>query len=77
MKSGATVIPIVISSDKTQLTQFGNKSVYPVYMMLSNLPKEVCCKPSHCGQILLVYLPTMCLSHITNKAAHCFMLVNL
>ncbi|KAH8983327.1 hypothetical protein EDB86DRAFT_2743780, partial [Lactarius hatsudake] len=27
---GTTVIPIIISSDKTQLTQFWSKSAYPV-----------------------------------------------
>ncbi|KAJ7796041.1 hypothetical protein B0H13DRAFT_2392831 [Mycena leptocephala] len=38
---GATIIPIIISSDKTQLTVFGNKTAYPVYMTLGNIPKEI------------------------------------
>ncbi|KAI1784280.1 hypothetical protein LXA43DRAFT_976757 [Ganoderma leucocontextum] len=74
---GATVIPIIISSDKTQLTQFGNKTAYPVYMTLGNLPKDVRCKPSRHGQILLAYLPTTRLLHITNKAARRRTLANL
>ncbi|KAH9896416.1 hypothetical protein C8Q73DRAFT_664234 [Cubamyces lactineus] len=37
---GATIIPIIISSDKTQLTIFGSKTTYPVYMTIGNLPKD-------------------------------------
>ncbi|KAJ7882986.1 hypothetical protein B0H14DRAFT_2565065 [Mycena olivaceomarginata] len=43
---GATIIPILLSSDKTQLTMFGNKSAYPVYMTIGNIPKEIRRKPS-------------------------------
>ncbi|KAI8985007.1 hypothetical protein BD414DRAFT_547770 [Trametes punicea] len=74
---GATVIPIIISSDKTQLTLIGNKSAYPVYMTLGNLPKDIRCKPSRRGQILLAYLPTSRLLHITNKSARRRTLANL
>src|SRR6202041_763924 len=42
--SGATIIPIIISSDKTQLTLFRNKSAYPVYMTIGNIPKDICRK---------------------------------
>ena len=74
---GATIVPIIISSDKMQLTQFGNKSAYPVYMTLCNLPKDIRCNPSRRGQILLAYLPTTRLLHISNKAAWRRMLANL
>ncbi|KAJ3007938.1 hypothetical protein NUW54_g3348 [Trametes sanguinea] len=74
---GATVIPIIISSDKTQLTLIGNKSAYPVYMTLGNLPKDIRCKPSRRGQILLAYLPTSRLLHITVKEARRRTLANL
>ncbi|EJF55616.1 hypothetical protein DICSQDRAFT_175696, partial [Dichomitus squalens LYAD-421 SS1] len=74
---GATVVPIVISSDKTQLTLIGNKTAYPVYMTLGNLPKDVRSKPSRRGQILLAYLPTSKLQHIPNKAARRRTLANL
>ncbi|CDO69799.1 hypothetical protein BN946_scf184766.g44 [Trametes cinnabarina] len=77
MKEGATVIPIIISSDKTQLTLIGNKTAYPVYMTIGNLPKDVRSKPSRNGQILLAYLPTSKLEHITNQAARRRMLANL
>ncbi|KAJ3555685.1 hypothetical protein NM688_g2437 [Phlebia brevispora] len=65
-RPGATIIPIIISSDKTQLTLFRNKTAYPIYMTIGNLPKEIRRKPSHCGQILLGYLPTTKLEHIKN-----------
>ncbi|OJT07538.1 hypothetical protein TRAPUB_1634 [Trametes pubescens] len=76
-RAGGTVIPIIISSDKTQLTVFGNKSAYPVYLTIGNLPKDIRRKPSHRGQILLAYLPTSNLEHITNKAARRRTLSNL
>ncbi|KAJ3859650.1 hypothetical protein EV359DRAFT_50531 [Lentinula novae-zelandiae] len=65
---GATIIPVILSSDKTQVTLFWNKTAYPVYLTIGNLPKEIRRKPSHQGQILLAYLPTSKLAHITNKA---------
>ncbi|TBU37260.1 hypothetical protein BD309DRAFT_995194 [Dichomitus squalens] len=76
-KPGATVVPVIISSDKTQLTTFRNKTAYPIYMTLGNLPKDVRCKPSRRGQILLAYLPTFRLLHIKNKAARRRTLANL
>ncbi|KAI0821718.1 hypothetical protein BC628DRAFT_793206 [Trametes gibbosa] len=77
LRPSATVIPIIISSDKTQLTLIGNKSAYPVYMTLGNLPKDIRAKPSRRGQILLAYLPTTRLDHIKNKAARRRTLANL
>ncbi|KAJ7821262.1 hypothetical protein B0H14DRAFT_2831726 [Mycena olivaceomarginata] len=74
---GATIIPILLSSDKTQLTMFGNKSAYPVYMTIGNIPKEIRRKPSRRAYILLAYLPTSRLAHIKNKAARRRTLANL
>ncbi|KAG1746060.1 hypothetical protein EDD22DRAFT_981986 [Suillus occidentalis] len=59
---GGTIIPIIISSDKTQVTLFRNKSVYP---------------PSRGAHILLAYLPCTRLQHITNKASRRRTLANL
>lgn len=56
-KPGATIIPLIISSDKTQLTLFRNCSAYPVYLTIGNLPKELRRKTSLHGQILVGYLP--------------------
>ncbi|KAJ7847346.1 hypothetical protein B0H14DRAFT_3676386 [Mycena olivaceomarginata] len=66
---GATIIPIIISSDKTQLTVFGNKTAYPVYMTIGNIPKEIRRKPSRRGYVLLGYLPTSRMKNIKNKSA--------
>ncbi|KAJ7707002.1 hypothetical protein B0H14DRAFT_3099614 [Mycena olivaceomarginata] len=74
---GATIIPIIISSDKTQLTVFGNKTAYPVYMTLGNIPKEIRRKPSRRAYILLGYLPTSRLKHIKNKSARRRILANI
>ena len=76
-REGATVIPVIIASDKTQLTLIGNKTAYPVYITIGNLPKRIRSKPSRHGQILLAYLPTSKLEHITNKAARRRTLANL
>ncbi|KAF7326514.1 hypothetical protein MSAN_02508300 [Mycena sanguinolenta] len=74
---GATIIPILLSSDKTQLTMFGNKTAYPVYMTIGNIPKEIRRKPSRRAYILLAYLPTSRLGHIKNQAARRRSLANL
>ncbi|KAG2345890.1 hypothetical protein BDR05DRAFT_1012126 [Suillus weaverae] len=66
---GATIIPVIISTDKTQVTVFRNKTAYPVYLTIGNIPKEIRRKPSRRAQILLAYLPTTRLDHITNKAS--------
>ncbi|KAG1884424.1 hypothetical protein F4604DRAFT_1878757 [Suillus subluteus] len=66
---GATIIPVIISTDKTQVTMFRNKTAYPVYLTIGNILKEIRRKPSQRAQILLGYLPTTRLEHITNKAS--------
>ncbi|KAH9911538.1 uncharacterized protein BXZ73DRAFT_93357 [Epithele typhae] len=77
IKPGGTIIPIIISSDKTQLTVFGNKTAYPVYLTIGNLPKDIRRKPSRRGQILLAYLPTTKLEHVSVKAARSRIQANL
>ncbi|KAJ6533574.1 hypothetical protein B0H19DRAFT_964937 [Mycena capillaripes] len=74
---GATIIPILLSSDKTQLTMFGNRTAYPVYLTIGNIPKEIRRKPSRRAYVLLAYLPTSRLGHIQNKAARRRTLANL
>ncbi|KAF8265448.1 hypothetical protein EI94DRAFT_1858251 [Lactarius quietus] len=66
---GATVIPIIISSDKTLLTLFRGKTAYPIYMGIGNIPKDIRRKPSCSVQLLIGYIPTSKLEGITNQAA--------
>lgn len=68
LNPGATIFPIIISSDKTLLTLFRNKTAYPVYMTIGNIPKEICRKPSCHAYVLLAYLPTTWFENVTNKA---------
>lgn len=68
-KKNATIVPIIISSDKTQLTTFRNKTAYPVYLTLGNLPKNIRHKLSRQGQILLGYLLSSTMSPIRNHDA--------
>ncbi|KAI0027825.1 hypothetical protein K488DRAFT_60342 [Vararia minispora EC-137] len=65
-KPGATIVPLIVSSDKTQLTQFRNRSAYPVYLTLGNIPKETHRKPSRQAQLLLGYFPVTSMEHIKN-----------
>lgn len=74
---GATIIPIILSSDKTQITNLGQKSAYPVYMTIGNLPKEIRRKPSWNAHVLLAYLPVAKLNHITNDESRRRMSNNL
>lgn len=72
-----TIIPIFISSDKTRVVAFGTKTAYPVYLTIGNIPKELRRKPSQQTHILLGYLPTTPLLHVSSVASRRRMLANL
>jgi hypothetical protein len=74
---GTTVIPIILSSDKTQLTLFRSKAAYLVYLTIGNIPKSIHRKPSCHAQMLVGYIPTTKLEGMTNQAARCRALANL
>jgi hypothetical protein len=77
LQPGATIIPMIIASDKTQLTHFHDKQAYPVYLTIGNIPKDIRRKPSRHAQLLIAYLPTTKLGGISNKSARCRVLANL
>jgi hypothetical protein len=66
-----------VSTDKTQLTLFRNKSAYPIYLTIGNIPKEIRRRPSSHAYVLLGYIPTTRLEHITNAASRRRQLANL
>ncbi|KAG8733506.1 hypothetical protein FRC10_012318 [Ceratobasidium sp. 414] len=60
LPSGATVVPIILSSDSTQLTNFsGGKSAWPVYLTIGNIPKSIRAKINSYSSLLLAYLPVV------------------
>ena len=67
----------MISSDKTQVTSFGGKSVYPVYVTIGNIPKNSWRKPSTHAQVLLAYLPVSTLDQIDSATSWCHAVPNL
>ncbi|KAF7288334.1 hypothetical protein HMN09_01403100 [Mycena chlorophos] len=55
---GATIVPIILSSDKTQLSSFsGDKQAWPVYITIGNISKSIRRQPSAHATMLLGYIP--------------------
>ncbi|KIY51094.1 hypothetical protein FISHEDRAFT_19003, partial [Fistulina hepatica ATCC 64428] len=67
-KKGVTIAPVILSLDKTQLTQFhGDVSVWPIYLSIGNISKEVQWQGSSHATVLIGYLPVAKLTCLTKS----------
>ncbi|CDO71969.1 hypothetical protein BN946_scf184943.g3 [Trametes cinnabarina] len=68
LPSGATIAPVILSSDKTQLSRFsGDKQAWPVYLSIGNIAKTIRRQPSKHATILIGYIPVTKLECFTRK----------
>ena len=64
-----TICPVIISSDKTSLSQFsGDKQVWPVYLSIGNIRKETRRQPTSRAMVLIGYIPVCKLECFSKKS---------
>ena len=73
---GATVVPIIIATDKTQITQHhGDQSLWPVYMTIGNLDRTTRRSQTRPGFVLVGLIPIVKVekehkAHLTAEIYH-------
>ncbi|KIL64223.1 hypothetical protein M378DRAFT_78516 [Amanita muscaria Koide BX008] len=63
------VAAMMLWSDSTQLANFGNASLWPIYLYLGNQTKYVRCKPSATAAHHIAYIPKVWLTIICSSTA--------
>jgi hypothetical protein len=64
-----TICPVIISSDKTSLSQFsGDKQAWPVYLSIGNIAKETRRQPTSRAMVLIGYIPVCKLECFSKKS---------
>lgn len=68
LPAGATIAPMIIVLDKTQLSNFsGDKSVWSVHLMIGNIEKSMRCMASYHATTLISYIPVSKLKCFSEK----------
>ncbi|KAG0698767.1 hypothetical protein DFH29DRAFT_983765 [Suillus ampliporus] len=68
LPEGVTIAPVILASDKTSLSQFqGDKSAWPLYLLIGNIAKEKHRQISARAMVLIGYLPATKLGCFTEN----------
>ena len=59
LPEGATLIPILLGIDETNVNTLGRMQCHPIYLSIGNLPKKTWCTYSQHAYVLIGYLPSL------------------
>jgi hypothetical protein len=59
LPEGATLIPILLGIDETNVNTVGRMQCHPIYLSIGNLPKKTQCTYSQHAYVLIGYLPSL------------------